>query len=142
MPDDTVSLLAPEKRELLRYWAIVGMCVGWAILYSLPVVLTTITSGNRRMVRGPPRHSAQPAAPPGRPPCRAVITTVLIAPRRRRRPRQVFELQEAYRKYLWFMSGAGFLTVLKARPARHTKSTAVAEPSQSLARCRAGRTIS
>lgn len=61
---------------MLTWYVVVIMCIGWAILYSLPVVITTISCGNRRLV---------------------------------------FEMQEAYRKYLWFMSGAGFLTILKAK---------------------------
>eukprot|EP01052_Picozoa_sp_SAG31_P001347 SAG31_NODE_46_length_30980_cov_226.095107_7_plen_1671_part_00 len=62
-------------RDLLTYYVVIAMCFGWAVLYSLPVVLTTISVGNRRLA---------------------------------------FELSESYRKYLWFMSGAGFLTILKA----------------------------
>lgn len=39
----------------------------------------------------------------------SVITTVSIQNRQ-----AAYNLTEAYRKYLWFMSGAGFLTILKA----------------------------
>eukprot|EP01051_Picozoa_sp_SAG22_P006442 SAG22_NODE_422_length_10687_cov_4.448149_3_plen_561_part_00 len=87
-PDDSVS----GMKDLLTYYCVIAMCVGWAILYSLPVVLTTTTVGNRRLA---------------------------------------FELSEGYRKYLWFMSGAGFLTILKAiikvqvRPHSPSRSTAL-----------------
>lgn len=63
------------NKQMLTFWAVIGMCVGWAILYSLPAVITTTTVGNRQFS---------------------------------------FNMQEKYRKYLWFMSGAGFLTVMKA----------------------------
>eukprot|EP01052_Picozoa_sp_SAG31_P015207 SAG31_NODE_971_length_10655_cov_35.774915_3_plen_1569_part_00 len=75
IPPDDRPLLSSGRRDQLTYYIVVAMCIGWAILYSLPVVITTISVGNRRLV---------------------------------------FEMQEAYRKYLWFMSGAGFLTILKA----------------------------
>lgn len=61
--------------KFFQFWCIVGMCVGWAILYSLPVVITTTTIGYRTLA---------------------------------------FNWTEKYRKYLWFMSGAGFLTIMKA----------------------------
>jgi hypothetical protein len=57
------------------YWLSVLMVLGWALLYALPSVITTVTVANRQVA-----HS----------------------------------LSESYRKYLWFMSGAGFLTLLKA----------------------------
>ena len=61
--------------KFFEFWCIVGLCVGWAILYSLPVVITTTTVGYRTLA---------------------------------------FNWTEKYRKYLWFMSGAGFLTIMKA----------------------------
>jgi hypothetical protein len=64
-----------SHKDLITYWTMVGMCCGWAIFYSLPVVLTTTNVGKKKLA---------------------------------------FELSEAYRKFLWFMAGAGFLSILKA----------------------------
>lgn len=61
--------------EVFTFWCVVGMVVGWVVLYSFPSVVTTSTVGNRKFANN---------------------------------------MQEQYRKYLWFMSGAGFLTVLKS----------------------------
>lgn len=75
-PELTESLtLINTDSKFFQFWCIVGMCVGWAILYSLPVVITTTTIGYRTLA---------------------------------------FNWTEKYRKYLWFMSGAGFLTIMKA----------------------------
>ena len=73
--DTAVLKIDFSNKNLVTFWAVIGMCVGWAILYSLPSVINTTTVGNRQFS---------------------------------------FQLQEKYRKYLWFMSGAGFLTVMKA----------------------------
>ena len=70
-----LSGIGIDTKDEAQFWAMIIMCVGWTILYSLPVVLTTITVGNRKLA---------------------------------------FNIMEGVRKYLWFMAGAGFLSILKA----------------------------
>jgi hypothetical protein len=73
--EESLKFELSTDSKFFQFWCIVGMCVGWAILYSLPVVITTTTIGYRTLA---------------------------------------FNWTEKYRKYLWFMSGAGFLTIMKA----------------------------
>jgi hypothetical protein len=62
-------------KEIVTYWIVIVMVIGWVILYSLPAVITTTTVGNREFS---------------------------------------YNLMEKVRGYLWFMAGAGFLTIIKA----------------------------
>lgn len=75
MTNETEPVQDSSAKNVFTFWTVVGAVGGWAVLYALPHVITTVSVQNRKAA---------------------------------------YNLTEVYRKYLWFMSGAGFLTILKA----------------------------
>jgi hypothetical protein len=73
--EEEATLKLEFNANFFKFWGIILMCMGWAILYGLPSLITTTTVGYRTLA---------------------------------------YNWTEKYRKYLWFMSGAGFLTIMKS----------------------------